>query len=178
TNVTKPPFKAESESAIEQTVDRLRALHTQWKPVLSSAALLQSLGSLLAAATAKIIADVEDLGDIGEEDSHQLRRLMEKVTAVKDLFAAQVSSPDGQPSTTATGQDMTFIYCPNWLKFQYLAEILESSLADIKYLWNEGELSLEFEAEEVCELIEGLFADSDMRRRAMAEIRRGGAGGR
>ncbi|KAI7265686.1 hypothetical protein KC352_g9006, partial [Hortaea werneckii] len=38
TNVTKPPFKAESESAIEQTVDRLRALHTQWKPVLSSAA--------------------------------------------------------------------------------------------------------------------------------------------
>ncbi|KAI7645250.1 hypothetical protein KC319_g12074 [Hortaea werneckii] len=178
TNVTKPPFKAESESAIEQTVDRLRALHTQWKPVLSSAALLQSLGSLLATATAKIIADVEDLGDIGEEDSHQLRRLMEKVTAVKDLFATQVSSPDGQPSTTATGQDMTFIYCPNWLKFQYLAEILESSLADIKYLWHEGELSLEFEAEEVCELIEGLFADSDMRRRAMAEIRRGGTGGR
>ncbi|KAI7270754.1 hypothetical protein KC345_g7361 [Hortaea werneckii] len=178
TNVTKPPFKAESEGAIEQTVDRLRALHTQWKPVLSSAALLQSLGSLLATATAKIIADVEDLGDIGEEDSHQLRRLMEKVTAVKDLFATQFSSPDGQPTTTtAAGQDMTFIYCPNWLKFQYLAEILESSLADIKYLWHEGELSLEFEAEEVCELIEGLFADSVMRRRAMAEIRRGGAGG-
>ncbi|RMY50604.1 hypothetical protein D0863_14832 [Hortaea werneckii] len=178
TNVTKPPFKAESESAIEQTVDRLRALHTQWKPVLSSAALLQSLGSLLATATAKIIADVEDLGDIGEENSHQLRRLMEKVTAVKDLFATQVSSPDGQPTTTTAGQDMTFIYCPNWLKFQYLAEILESSLADIKYLWHEGELSLEFEAEEVCELIEGLFADSDMRRRAMAEIRSGAAGGR
>ncbi|GAB1733877.1 hypothetical protein NU195Hw_g4513t1 [Hortaea werneckii] len=177
TNVTKTPFKAESESAIEQTVDRLRALHTQWQPVLSSAALLQSLGSLLATATAKIIADVEDLGDIGEEDSHQLRRLMEKLTTVKDLFATQVSSPDGQPSTTATAQDMTFIYCPNWLKFQYLAEILESSLADIKYLWHEGELSLEFEADEVCELIEGLFADSDMRRRAMAEIRRGGAGG-
>ncbi|KAI6881909.1 hypothetical protein KC360_g6283 [Hortaea werneckii] len=175
TNVTKPPLKAESESAIDQIVDRLRALHTQWKPVLSSAALLQSLGSLLATATAKIIADVEDLGDIGEEDSHQLRRLMEKLTAVKDLFATQVS-PDGQPTTT-TSQDMTFIYCPNWLKFQYLAEILESSLADIKYLWHEGELSLEFEAEEVCELIEGLFADSDMRRRAMAEIRRGGAGG-
>ncbi|KAI7346424.1 hypothetical protein KC354_g14272 [Hortaea werneckii] len=177
TNVTKPPFKAESESAIDQTVDRLRALHTQWKPVLSSAALLQSLGSLLATATAKIIADVEDLGDIGEEDSHQLRRLMEKLTAVKDLFATQVP-PDGQPeSATTTGQDMTFIYCPNWLKFQYLAEILESSLADIKYLWHEGELSLEFEAEEVCELIEGLFADSDMRRRAMAEVRRGGNGG-
>ncbi|KAI7230718.1 hypothetical protein KC330_g6802 [Hortaea werneckii] len=177
TNVTKAPFKAECESAIDQTVDRLRALHAQWRPVLSSAALLQSLGSLLATATAKIIADVEDLGDIGEEDSHQLRRLMEKVTAVKDLFATQVS-PDGQAETTpTTSQDMTFIYCPNWLKFQYLAEILESSLADIKYLWHEGELSLEFEAEEVCELIEGLFADSDMRRRAMAEIRRGGGAG-
>jgi centromere/kinetochore protein ZW10 len=69
---------------------------------------------------------------------------------------------------------MTFIYCPNWLKFQYLAEILESSLADIKYLWNEGELSLEFDAEEVVDLIEALFADSDLRRKLVADIRRKG----
>jgi centromere/kinetochore protein ZW10 len=50
---------------------------------------------------------------------------------------------------------------------------LESSLADIKYLWKEGELSLEFDAEEVVDLVEALFADSELRRRAVGDIRRG-----
>jgi protein transport protein DSL1/ZW10 len=58
------------------------------------------------------------------------------------------------------------------LKFQYLANILDSSLADIKYMWTDGELGLEFTAEEVTDLIEALFADSDHRRRAIGEIRR------
>lgn len=168
-NCTVSPYKAECESAIEQTVDRLREVHRQWSPILAQSALLQSLGSLLSTATSKIITDVEDLGDISEPDSKQLKSLMDQVAAVKDLFAQQ-DPKSGNVS------DMTFIYCPNWLKFQYLAEILESSLADIKYLWNEGELSLEFSGEEVIELIEALFADSDLRRRACAEIRRSGRG--
>lgn len=165
-NVTEPPFKQECENAAEQTVDRLREVHRQWQPILSSGALLQSLGSLLASVTGKLISDIEDLGDIGAEDSHQLRQLMDRISEAKELFYQQWSDGEGE------GTDTTFIYCPNWLKFQYLAEILESSLADIKYLWNEGELSLEFEAEEVVELIEGLFADSDNRRRTIQDIRR------
>ena len=44
---------------------------------------------------------------------------------------------------------------------------------DIKFLWTEGELSLEFGAGEVIDLIEALFADSEHRRRAVGEIRRG-----
>ena len=164
-SVTKPPFKQESEDAVEQTVHRLRAVQRQWKDVLSDGALLQSLGSLLSTITTKMITEICELGDIGEEDSHQLRALMDRVSEAKDIFLQQREG--GEPA------DMTFIYCPNWLKFQYLAEILESSLADIKYLWIEGELSLEFEAEEVVELIEGLFADSDIRIRAIQEIRRG-----
>ena len=49
---------------------------------------------------------------------------------------------------------------------------MESSLVDIKYLWTEGELALEFEADEVVDMIEALFADTDHRRKAIAEIRR------
>ncbi|RJE16443.1 centromere kinetochore protein zw10 [Aspergillus sclerotialis] len=67
---------------------------------------------------------------------------------------------------------MTAVYVRNWLKFQYLVNILESSLADIKFLWQEGELRLEFSPEEVIDLIEALFAESDYRRKAIAEIRR------
>lgn len=141
-----------------------------WDGVLSQGALLQSLGSLLATITNKMISEIEDLGDISEADSKQLKALCENVMSLKEVFIQQKPGAEGDEAQ----QDMTFIYCPAWLKFQYLAEILESSLADIKWMWLEGELSLEFEGEEVVELIEGLFAESDHRRRAVAEIRRGG----
>lgn len=165
TNCTAEPFKSECEDAIDQTIHRLHEVHRQLRPVLAESALRQSLGSLLSTTTAKIITDIEDLSDIGDADSRQLKSLLDRVTELKSLFAQQ------DPNTGETS-DMTFIYCPNWLKFQYLAEILESSLADIKYLWKEGELSLEFDAEEVVDLIEALFADSDLRRKAVTDIKR------
>jgi centromere/kinetochore protein ZW10 len=165
TNCTAEPFKSECIDAIDQTIHRLHEVHRQLRSVLAQSALRQSLGSLLSTTTAKIITDIEDLSDIGDADSRQLKALLDRITELKSLFAQE------DPNTGETS-DMTFIYCPNWLKFQYLAEILESSLADIKYLWKEGELSLEFDAEEVVDLIEALFADSDLRRKAVADIRR------
>jgi centromere/kinetochore protein ZW10 len=167
TNCTTEPFKSECEDAIDQTIHRLHEVHRQLQPVLAQSALRQSLGSLLSTTTAKITTDIEDLSDIGDTDSRQLKSLLDRITELKSLFSQQ------DPNTGELS-DMTFIYCPNWLKFQYLAEILESSLADIKYLWNEGELSLEFDAEEVVDLIEALFADSDLRRKLVADIRRKG----
>lgn len=75
-------------------------------------------------------------------------------------------------SAEAERVPITAVYVRNWLKFQYLINILESSLADIKFLWTEGELRLEFSADEVVDLIEALFAESDYRRKAIADIRR------
>jgi centromere/kinetochore protein ZW10 len=166
TNCITEPFKSECEDAIDQVIHRLHEVNRQLEPILAQSALRQSLGSLLSTTTSKIITDIEDLGDIGDSDSKQLKILLDRVTGLTTLFAQQ---------NLATGEtsDMTFIYCPNWLKFQYLAEILESSLADIKYLWKEGELSLEFDADEVVDLIEALFADSDLRRKAVADVKRG-----
>lgn len=164
-NCTTPPFRAECEGAVAQTVDRLREVRRQWDGVLSRGALLQSLGSLLATATGKMMSDVQDLADISEPESRQLKLLVAQLSGVREMFV--------QEGGGGEEQDMTFVYCPTWLKFQYLAEILESSLADIKWMWKEGELSLEFEAEEVVELVRALFAESDLRRRAIGEIRAG-----
>ncbi|KAH0395862.1 hypothetical protein KCU89_g9892, partial [Aureobasidium melanogenum] len=144
---------------------RLRDVHKQWTPILSRSALLQSSGSLLSTAISKMIMEIEEIQDIGEEESKKLRQLCDKIFEVKDLFMQE--HPEGGEAS-----DMTGIYCPNWFKFQYLGELLESSLADIKYLWTEGELRLEFDADEVTDLIEALFADSDYRRKAIADIRR------
>lgn len=168
-NSTVEPFASACESAVEITTGRIGDVYREWEKILSRSALLQSLGSLLSTATSKMIVDIEDLSDIGDEESKKLRHLCDKVSGLRELFMQE------QAGGGATG-DMTGIYCPNWFKFQYLAEILDSSLADIKYLWTEGELRLEFDADEILDLIQALFADSDYRRKAMAEIRRASRG--
>ncbi|KAJ5655381.1 hypothetical protein N7507_007331 [Penicillium longicatenatum] len=159
------PYKSECENAVSATADRIRDVYKEWQPILSHSALLQSIGSLLSTVIGKIIMDVEDLGDISEDQSKQLVSFCNQVSKLEDLF---------MPETAADSEavPVTAIYVPNWLRFQYLINILESSLADIKFLWVEGELGLEFSMDEVIDLIVALFAESDYRRRAIADIRR------
>lgn len=161
---SEQPFLGECENAISATVDRIRDVYTEWKPILSHSALLQSIGSLVSTVINKIIIDVEDLGDISEPQSQRLVSFCNQVSQLEDIFI---------PETTggAEAVPMTAVYVRNWLRFQYLINILESSLADIKFLWLEGELRLEFSPDEVVDLIKALFAESDYRRKAIAEIR-------
>lgn len=164
TNCASPTFALECERAINMTVDRVRTLHDQWKDVLAPSVLLQSLGSLCSTILGKLIVDIEDMSDISEDESEKLKQYCDEISKVKEIFLAEAQA-------NGSG-DMTAVYVTNWFKFQYLAEILESSLADIKYLWTEGELRLEFEADEIVDLIEALFAESDYRRKAVNEIKR------
>ncbi|RDW57940.1 uncharacterized protein DSM5745_11320 [Aspergillus mulundensis] len=162
---SEQPFLGDCENAVSATVDRLRTVYKEWQPILSHSALLQAIGSLVSTVTEKIIIDIVDLGDISETQSQKLVSFCNQLSKLEDLFLPETSDNAGPVPMTA-------VYVRNWLKFQYLINILESSLADIKFLWVEGELSLEFSADEVVDLIEALFAESDHRRRAIAEIKR------
>ncbi|KAI4286272.1 MAG: hypothetical protein L6R38_000038 [Xanthoria sp. 2 TBL-2021] len=169
-NCTEPPFSQECDLAVRTIVDRLRDTHKQWKGVLSYSALLQSIGSLLSTVIDKIIIDVEDMSDISEPESQRLTAYCRQIIAVEELFLPQQST-----DSTTSQEDaipLTAVYVPGWIRFQYLSEILDSSLVDIKYLWTDGGLKLEYDMEEVVELIEALFADSEHRRRAIGDIRR------
>jgi centromere/kinetochore protein ZW10 len=161
---TNVPFATVCDNAIATTIDRIGDVKRQWQDVLSHSALLQSLGSLVSAALTKFINDVEDMSDIAEDESRKLHGYCVSLATLSQHFQTE----DGSGGV----RDMVSIYTPNWFKFQYLSEILDSSLADIKYFWTDGELKLEMEAEEVVGLIEALFAPSDHRRRAISEIRR------
>jgi centromere/kinetochore protein ZW10 len=163
---TKMPFAAECDNAVAMTMDRIADVRAAWKPVLSHSALLQSLGSLVSTALAKVIADIEDMPDIAEDESKKLRGYCVSLSSLASLFV----TVDEQGEQ----RDMAGVYTPNWFKFQYLSEILDASLADIKYMWTDGELRLEMEAEEVVDLVRALFAESEHRRKAVAEIRRVG----
>ena len=165
---TEPPYSQECDIAIASTVDRLRYLDSEWRLVLSRSALLQSLGSLLATVINKMIIDIEDMSNISDPQSQRLAAFCGRITLLGNLFIPQAGPAGGDEDLPPH----TAIYTPGWLKFQYLANILESSLVDIKYLWIEGELGLEMTDDEVVGLIEALFEDSDHRRRAIGEIRR------
>ncbi|KAH9878505.1 hypothetical protein IAQ61_001777 [Plenodomus lingam] len=161
---TNMPFAAVCDDAIATTIDRISEVKRQWQNILSHSALLQSLGSLVSATLTKFINDVEEMSDIAEDESRKLHSCCVSLASLSQHFQTQDDSGETR--------EMVSIYTPAWFKFQYLSEILDSSLADIKYFWTDGELKLEMEAEEVVGLIEALFAPSDHRRRAIAEIRR------
>ncbi|KAL8713499.1 MAG: hypothetical protein Q9220_002361 [cf. Caloplaca sp. 1 TL-2023] len=173
-NCTEPPFAQECDLAITSIVDRLRDVHRQWKDVLSHSALMQSIGSLLSTVIDKLIIDIEDMSDISEPESQRLTAYCKQIIALEDLFLPQDSTaiPSTGQQQPEAAVPLPAVYAPGWFKFQYLSEILDSSLVDIKYLWTDGGLKLEYDAEEVVELIEALFADSEHRRRAIGEIRR------
>ncbi|KAL9081594.1 MAG: hypothetical protein Q9159_007227 [Coniocarpon cinnabarinum] len=159
-NCTSHPYKSACEDAVNMTIAHLRSIAELWKTILSRNVWLQALGSLLSTVIGKITIDIEEMSDIGAEESIQLKTYVTEVSQLKELFVQD-------------GQDTVGLYVREWFKFQYLAEVLDSNLEDIKYLWREGGLRDEFEVDEVVDLVEALFADGDRRRRAITDIRRG-----
>lgn len=161
---TNAPFATVCDDAIATTIDRIGDVKRQWQNIVSQRVLAQSLGSLVSTAFTKFINDVLDMSDIAEDESRKLHSYCMSLATLSQHFQAE--DENGESRDTAS------LYIQNWFRLQYLGEILAGSLADIKYLWNDGELKLEMGAEEVVGLIEALFAPSDLRRRAIAEIRR------
>lgn len=167
TSCTQFPYSKQCEDAVSSVIDRIRQVYKEWSLILSHSALLQSVGSLLSRVIDKMVRDIEDMEDITEPESQRLTSFCTQISDLGDLF-----TPADRPTNEGEAVPLTAVYVSNWLRFQYLANILESSLVDIKYLWTEGELGLEFSADEVVDLIRALFAESPNRRNAIADIRR------
>lgn len=161
---TNVPFATVCDDAIATTIDRIGDVKRQWQNIVSQRVLVQSLGSLVSTAFTKFINDVLDMSDIAEDESRKLHGYCMSLATLSQHFQTE--------DETGETRDTSSLYIQNWFRLQYLGEILAGSLADIKFLWNDSELKLEMGAEEVVGLIEALFAPSDLRRRAIAEIRR------
>jgi protein transport protein DSL1/ZW10 len=168
---TQAPNSNECEIAVTSCVDRIRAIHSEWSAVLSHSALLQSIGSLMSSVIGKIIENIIDMDNISEPESKRLSSFCNQLSTLEDMFIPQEASTSGIPSAQEGAIALTALYVPNWLKFQFLINMLEASLVDIKWLWTEGQMSLEFEEEEVVDLIKALFEESSHRRSAITAIR-------
>lgn len=185
-NCTSPINAREYKGTIEIVIERVKQVNTEWTGVLAESVKLQSVGSLLGTVVNKITADILELADdssgISEEQSQILKGFCDQVTLLSALFEQTTPPNDSTDEVHQSGEpapevrDLTSVYVPGWLRFRYLAEVLEASLADIKFMWMESGLSYEFEMNEVTDLIEALFADSDYRRNALREIKSSGMG--
>lgn len=160
----------------------IRTTSETWKKVLSYSAWASAVGSLVNAVAKKIISDIFDRDDLGADEANLIAELIVKVTALDDLFVPDSKSlqgSGGKNGSRSTDNDtmdlgtapLTARFADKWLKMQYLGEVLQSNLANIRYLWFESGLSLEFTKDEVVDLILLSFENNPQVRGLIKEIK-------
>ncbi|KAK7686153.1 hypothetical protein QCA50_010373 [Cerrena zonata] len=151
----------ECEAAINQVLQDIRRFAREVKPVVTKTKYFMALGSIVDAALSRILRDVLALFDIPEVESHRLSELCRILNALESLFVEDPNHPS-----------FVVAYVPSWLKFSYLSELLEASIADISYLFEEKAL-VDFEIEELVKLVKALFADTPLRANAINKLMQG-----
>ncbi|KAJ7577020.1 hypothetical protein C8J56DRAFT_378047 [Mycena floridula] len=146
------------ESAVSRVLQNIRRVAQQWKGLMTKSKYYTSLGSIVEEALTRILDDVLALHDIPEVESHRLSELCKILHSLEGLF---VEDPD-QPSFVVA-------YVPSWLKYSYLSELLEASMADITYLFEEGAL-VDFDVDELARLVRALFADTPLRTTLISKL--------
>lgn len=153
-----------AEAQVDGATARVRDVARTWKAILSRSAWCQAVGSLVDTLASKLVADVMDLPGIGQDEAYNTANLIARVEGLDDLFLPPSSS------TTETAVPQTAQYAAGWLRLKYLGEVLQSNLNEVLYLWNESELSLEFAADEVIDLVRLSFVDNARTRDVIREI--------
>lgn len=158
---------------MDSAVARVQSMAVTWESILARSVWYQATGSLVDTVSTKIIADVLDLPSIGQDEAYNIAKLIATVTELDYLFLPSrvQSRPQGTGSKDASEIPLTAQYAPSWLRLQYLSEVLQSNLRDVRYLWMESELSLYFSAEEVVDLINQSFEDNARTREVIREIK-------
>lgn len=152
------------QATIERAINLFYEFSEEWATYASFPQRVKALGTLLEYLCSTIIFDIEQQDNISEEESMELTKLIGFVQQLEELFTDPTSAASAEGASS-----LTLYYTPSWIKFQYLAEILQSKLVDILYLYNHNSL-VDFSPQELVNLIKALFAPSEHRRNAIEEI--------
>lgn len=141
----------ECETAVNDTLRNVKQLASKLQRVLPKSKFYIALGLVTDAALSRVLRDIIALPDIPEVESHRLSELCRILNSLEGIFSEDPTQPS-----------FVVAYVPSWLKFSYLSELLEASLADITYLFEQGAL-VDFEVDELVRLVRALFADTPLR---------------
>ncbi|KAG6854008.1 hypothetical protein C0991_011495 [Blastosporella zonata] len=148
----------ECESAMTEVLKEVRRFASRLKGIVTKTKYYTAIGMVVETALARILSDIIALPDIPEVESHRLSELCHIFNAVEGLFVEDTAQPS-----------FVVAYVPSWLKFSYLSELLEASMADITYLFEEGAL-VDFEVDELVRLVRALFADTQLRTNTIGKL--------
>ncbi|KIJ65573.1 hypothetical protein HYDPIDRAFT_152514 [Hydnomerulius pinastri MD-312] len=148
----------ECEMAITQALRDVRNVAHAWKPILPKSKYYVAVGTVVDGVLSRILDDILAIPDIPEVESHKLSELCRILSALEGLFVGDMNE-----------NSFVVSYVPSWLKFSYLSELLEASMADLTYLFEEGAL-VDFEIDELVKLVRALFADTPLRTKTLDKI--------
>lgn len=123
------------------------------------------MGILIDFIYEQIIAEIEKLVDIAEDESHKLNGLLKRLESCRSFYSSEIESE-------AEVDALVRLYVPASQKFAELADLLELGLAKIMERYRAGRLK-DFDAAELQKLIRALFADTPLRVGYLEEIGRG-----
>ncbi|KIK93519.1 hypothetical protein PAXRUDRAFT_828885 [Paxillus rubicundulus Ve08.2h10] len=148
----------ECEMAITRVLRDVRSVAHTWKFILPKSKYYVAVGMVVDGVLSQILEDILAISDIPEVESHKLSELCRILSALEGLFVENTSE-----------SSFVVSYVPSWLKFSYLSELLEASMADLTYLFEEGAL-VDFEIDELAQLVRALFADTPLRTKTLDKI--------
>ncbi|KAH7915288.1 hypothetical protein BJ138DRAFT_1055180 [Hygrophoropsis aurantiaca] len=149
------------EMAMTRVLREIRSTAQGWKPLMPKSKYYNAIGAVVEDVLGQILEDVLALQDIPEIESHKLSELCRILGALEGLFIEDTSE-----------SSFVVAHVPSWLKFSYLSELLEASMADLTYLFEEAAL-VDFEIDELVKLVRALFADTPLRTTTLNKIERG-----
>ncbi|TVY41444.1 Centromere/kinetochore protein zw10-like protein [Lachnellula subtilissima] len=154
----------EIQDGIRFIIQQIRERNKAWFDILPWSSCCSATGSLVNAVASKLITDIFELPNIGVDEAEHIATIISKVEGLDDLFVKP--GQHGANAVPLTGQ-----FADKWFKLSFLNQVLQSNLADIKYLWTESELSYYFTAEEVVDLIGLSFENNVNVRQTIKEIK-------
>lgn len=156
-------FQHDCDRAVTRVIQCVLTFASETRPVVDETLFLDMLGRIVDSVLVRLIRDIEELIDIGAEESH--------VIAVTLNSLAQLVGAFDLPGKDAT-ESFVLDLVPSWQKFWLVKDILEMNMRDIMESFRRGDLHM-FEKSELIGLLCSLFADTELRESNIQEIKTG-----
>ncbi|KAI8647875.1 Centromere/kinetochore Zw10-domain-containing protein [Parasitella parasitica] len=156
-------FQQDCDRAIARVLELVGSFAAETRPVIDETLFLDMLGRIADSVLARLISDIEELVDIGAEESHIIARALNSLAQLVNAFDLP-----GRDATEGFVADLV----PSWQKFWLVKDILEMNMREIMESFRCGDLHM-FEKSELVGLLCSLFADTELRESNIQEIKTG-----
>ncbi|KAG2235372.1 hypothetical protein INT48_004991 [Thamnidium elegans] len=156
-------FQQDCEQTITKVIQLVHSFAAETQPVVDETLFLDMLGRIVGSILGRLIRDIEELADIGADESHVIAVTLNSLTQLVSAFDLP-----GKDATESFVSELV----DSWEKFWLVKDILEMNMREIMDAYRRGVLHM-FEKSELVGLLCALFADTELREANIQEIKTG-----